>query len=180
MVRLASALCIGIAGFLVALPASAEYVRDGLRINLRSQPGNQYRIMKTLTSGDQVSKLAEAEEWIQVRVDDGERLIGWVPKGYLSSEVPASVLLPRMRTQLSSARERIKQLESTLETQAESTLELETLRDENVALSTENMRLSGAERWRSLGMGALIAFVGVLVGVVWPRGGGRSARRIKL
>jgi SH3 domain protein len=174
------AVALALAAVGTALPASAEYVRDGLRINLRTQPGNQYRIVRTLTSGERVSKLGENEEWVHVRIENGERSVGWVPKQYVVDALPASVALPRMRAQLDKARARIKALEQTLESQADSTLELETLRDEAVTLRTENMQLSGAARWRSLGMGALIAFVGVLVGVVWPRGGARGARRIKL
>jgi SH3 domain protein len=174
-------LCAGIVAFVgPALSASAEYVRDGIRINLRTQPGNEYRIIDTLASGDRVSKLSEVEDWIRVRVDGGEQLVGWVPKGYLTRDVPASLRLPQIQTKFASARKRIEALEQKLEAQAEAVLELETLRTETATLRTENLQLSGAERWRSLGMGALIAFVGVLVGIVWPRGGTRGARRIKL
>ncbi len=174
-------ICVGIGALLSpALPASAAYVRDGIRINLRSQAGSQYRIIHTLASGDRVSKLSEVDDWIQVRVDNGERLVGWVPKGYLTQEVPASLRLPQIQTQFASARSRIEALEQKVDAQAEAVLELEMLRTETATLRTENLQLSGAERWRSLGMGALIAFVGILVGVVWPRGGTRGARRIKL
>ncbi|MBW2280672.1 MAG: TIGR04211 family SH3 domain-containing protein [Deltaproteobacteria bacterium] len=166
----------------LALPAaaSAEYVRDGLRINLRSQPGQQYRIVKTLASGDQVARLAEVENWIQVRVDNGERTTGWVPKGYLTATPPASVSLPRVKTRLDHAQSRVTELEAALGEQATTITEIETLRSENTLLKTENMQLSGSERWRSLGMGAVIALGGILVGVLWPRGGARNARRIKL
>lgn len=174
-------LCVGIGTLMgPASPASAEYVRDGIRINLRTQPGNQYRIIGTLASGDRVAKLSEVDDWIQVRVNNGDRRVGWVPKGYLTQEVPASLRLPQIQTQFASARERIQTLEQKVEAQAEAVLELEMLRTETTTLRTENLQLSGAERWRSLGMGALIAFVGILVGVVWPRGGTRGARRIKL
>ena len=166
----------------LALPAAAhaEYVRDGLRINLRSRPGRQYRILETLSSGDKVSKLAEVDEWIQVRVDNGERITGWVPRGYLTEALPASVSLPRVQTRLDRAQSRITELEAKLGEQTAVVEEVETLRNQNAVLKTENLRLSGSERWRSLGMGALIALGGLLVGVLWPRGSSRSTRRIKL
>ncbi len=160
--------------------ADAEYIRDGIRINLRARPGQKYRIVKTLASGDRVTKLSEVDEWIQVRVDNGEQTVGWVPKGYLTAQVPASLALPRIQSQLASERQRNEALEAKLGAQAEAVLELDTLRARNTTLETLNMQLSGAERWRSLGMGALIALGGLIVGVFWPRGGGRGSRRIKL
>jgi len=166
----------------LALPAAAhaDYVRDGLRINLRSQPGQRYRIVRTLASGDKVAKLAEVEDWIQVRLNDDERTTGWVPKGYLSKTAPASVSLPRVQIRLDQAQSRVTDLEAKLGAQTAEIEELGALRSENAVLKTENLRLSASERWRSLGMGALIALGGLLVGVLWPRGSSRSAHRIKL
>ncbi len=166
----------------LALPAAAhaEYVRDGLRINLRSKPGRHYPILETLSSGDKVSRLAEVDDWIQVRMANGERTTGWVPRGYLTDSLPASVSLPGVQARLDEARSRITRLEATVGEQTAAIEELATLRGENAELKTENLRLSGSEHWRTLGMGALIALGGLLAGVLWPRGSSRSTRRIKL
>ena len=80
--------------FALAIPglARGDYVRDELRINMRTGPGTQYRILKALASGDKVSRLDSSGDWIQVRTPEG--LEGWVPGGYLSPEPPASLALP--------------------------------------------------------------------------------------
>ena len=176
-----AALCL-LCGICTLAPgtANADYVRDGLLINLRTKPGQQYKIVKTLASGDQVSRLDEVDKWIQVRVDNGERTVGWVPKGYLTASIPASISLPQTQAQLSTARERIKTLEAELAPRFEAARELDALRAENLTLKPENLQLSGAERWRSLGIGALIALGGLVIGVLWPRGSSRAARRLKL
>jgi len=162
------------------LAHASEYVRDGIRINLRSRPGTQYRIVRTLESGDRVKRISENTEWIEVRVETGERQVGWVPKGYLTKDVPPSLRLPRIEAALSKAQARVDELEGTLAEQSAAITELETLRADNATLSTDNMQLAGAQRWKSLGMGAFIALCGLVAGALWPRGGNRGTRRIKL
>ncbi len=170
-----------IAGFLLALvpsvPASADYVRDELHINMRTGPGNQYRILRVLVSGEQVSRLGENDGWVNVRSADGQE--GWVPDGYVIPNAPASVALPRVEAKLTQTQAKIEELQAKLATQIEAITELDDLRARNEQLETENMQLVGSAFWKTLGMGALIALGGLIVGAMWPRGGGRS-KRIKL
>ena len=158
--------------------AQEHYVRDEIRINMRTGPGNQFRILKVLGSGDAVHKLAENDSWVNVRTPDGDE--GWVPVGYVTPKVPASVNLPRVEAKLAQAQARVGALEATLGGQADAITELETLRARNLELEEDNDALVGSARWRSMGIGALIAFGGLLVGAMWPRGGAAGRRRIKL
>jgi SH3 domain protein len=157
--------------------ARADYVRDEIRINMRTGPGLQYRILKALASGDKVSRLGESGDWVHVQTPEG--LEGWVPSGYLSREPPASLALPLARSKLSRAESTIGELEQQLGAQAEAITELETLRAQVEQLSTENLRLSVSTRWKDYLAGAALLAVGVLVGLAIPRGGARS-RKIKL
>lgn len=161
-----------------AASAQTQYVRDEIRVNMRTGPGNQFRILKVLVSGDAVTKLAENDNWVNVRTPDGEE--GWVPIGYVLSKVPSSVTLPRVEAKLAQAQSRVEELETQMGGQSEAIAELETLRARNLELETANDQLVGSARWRSMGIGALIAFAGLIVGVMWPRGGTGSRRRIKL
>jgi SH3 domain protein len=165
--------------FALAIPglARGDYVRDELRINMRTGPGLQYRILKALASGDKVSRLDASGDWVQVRTPEG--LEGWVPGGYLSPEPPASLALPVARSKLSRAESTIGELEQRLAAQAESITELETLRGQVEELGTENLRLSVSTRWKDYLAGAGLVAVGVLIGLAIPRGGARS-RKIKL
>ena len=153
-------------------------MRDTIRVNMRTGPGNQFRILKVLGSGDPVSKLAENDSWVNVRTPEGEE--GWVPIGYVTPRVPASVSLPRVEAKFAQSQARVEELESKLGGQVDAITELETLRARNLTLEEENDALVGSARWRSMGIGALIAFGGLLVGAMWPRGGAAGRRRIKL
>lgn len=155
----------------------ADYIRDEIRINMRTGPGQEFRILRVLKSGDAVTAIARDHDWVNVRTPDGEE--GWVPEGYITQELPPSVALPRAESRLGQSRSRIEDLESRLAEHDEAVEELEALRAENAQLKSENVDLVDATRWKSMGMGALIALGGLAVGAMWPRGGSRG-RRIKL
>ena len=163
--------------FLPGPDASADWVRDEIRINLRAGPGNQYKILKVLASGERVTKLAEVENWIQVRTADQD---GWVPAGYLTDETPAAVLLPEVQEKLESATQRVASLDAQLSRQTEAIEELESLRSQNEILTAENTRLRWSSAWKNLAVGGAIVLAGIVIGLVIPRGGSGSRTRLKL
>jgi SH3 domain protein len=160
------------------VPAQGEYVRDELRINMRSGPGLQYRIVKVLSSGERVARLGEKDDWIQIRGPEGTE--GWVPAGYLSPEAPASVALPRVQSRLRDAQTRVQELEGKLAAQSEEVLELETLRSQVKELNSENIRLSGSTRWKELATGGVIVLLGMLIGALLAKTPRTRSRRLKL
>src|SRR5258706_295228 len=83
------------AATLAAASASAEtaWVKDELRLNLRSGPGNEYRIKGFIKTGDSVSVLSHREGWVQVR-SSSELGDGWIEDGFLSPEPPAKYPTP--------------------------------------------------------------------------------------
>src|SRR3989442_6283213 len=106
---------------LAALAAGAEtaWVKDELRLNLRSGPGSEYRIKGYIKTGDSVTVLSRREGWVQVRTPSSELGDGWIEDGFLGAEPPAAMRLDRMKTETAEARgqfgsltERVKQLES--------------------------------------------------------------------
>ena len=64
-----------------ALASGSYYVADQLVITLRSGQGDQYRIIKTLRSGEKVEMLEDAGEHARVRAADGTE--AWARKQYL-------------------------------------------------------------------------------------------------
>jgi len=158
--------------------ARAEWVRDEVRINLRAGPGNQYKILKVLASGDRADKIGSVENWTQVRAGDG--MEGWVPAGYLTEETPATVLLPEVEAKLNAATEKVSSLDAQLSRQTEAIEELESLRSENELLTAENTKLRWASTWKNLAVGGAIVLVGIIIGLVIPRGGAASRTRLKL
>jgi SH3 domain protein len=160
-----------------ATGALAEYVKDEVRINMRTGPGVQFRITRVLKSGDRVQVLSRQEDWTQVALNGQE---GWIPAGFLSREAPASVALPALEAKLAEAQGTIGQLEARLAEQADAIGEIESLRRRNAELESSNAELAAASRWRMLIAGAAIVLVGMLVGAVGPRLAGGRQRRIKL
>lgn len=75
-------------GLLMIAPAIAEkrYVTDQLWLQMRSGPGNEFRILKALKSGTHLELLEEDEEskYSKVRTDKG--LEGWVLTRFLLTD----------------------------------------------------------------------------------------------
>lgn len=77
-----------ILSLLVLYPAVAEkrYISDELWINLRSGPGNEYRILKTLKSGTHLQYVEDDGEDKFTKVITDKGLEGWVPTRFLQDE----------------------------------------------------------------------------------------------
>ncbi len=169
----------------IAAAASAEtsWVKDELRLNLRSGPSNEYRIKGFIKTGDSVTVLARREGWVQVRTSDlGD---GWVEDGFLATEPPAALRLARteaetaqFRGQYGSLSERVKQLEA----ENGKLTEAETAQKEELeSLTRENLELRAGARWPEWITGASVLAVGMLMGAILQSANGRRSRpRIRL
>jgi SH3 domain protein len=71
--------------------AAPRYVSDQLNITLRKGPGNQYQILKTLSSGTRLELVEDQGEHLLVRTEDG--LEGWVRNQYMLEEPTAALKL---------------------------------------------------------------------------------------
>jgi SH3 domain protein len=160
-----------------ATPALAEYVKDEVRINMRTGPGLQFRITHVLKSGDRVRIVSRRDDWTQVAAGGEE---GWIPAGYLTVKEPAAVAVPALEAKLVEAQEQISTLEARLAEQAEAIGEIESLRTRNAELESSNAELAAGSRWRVLLAGAAIVLIGMLVGALGPRLAAGRQRRIKL
>jgi SH3 domain protein len=160
----------------LASPAAATqvFVRDEVRINLRAGPGEQFRIIRVLKSGDELTQIGTTDDWVQVKGRDGRE--GYVPSAYVTEETPAKRLLPELRSKYDEAQKEIATLRVELGAQTQQVAEVQSLRQRNRVLETENAQLSGATSARQLAMGALIIAAGVLIGIFWPRGNGARTR----
>ena len=79
-------LAVLLAGPMWTATATAEnaWVRGGIRLNLRTEPGTKFRILGVITTGEGVEVLERIEDWTRIRLPDGKE--GWIPDGYLQSE----------------------------------------------------------------------------------------------
>ena len=178
-----AAVCFVIA-MLALFPSSSRaetgWVKDELRLNLRTGPGTQFRIIGVIQSGDRMEILDRTDGWTQVQPQGEEA--GWIPVGYLQPTVPARIQLVETEAQLASLQEQLEQV----------TTEAGRLQDNNRALderdaergaameklTRENHAYRAAADWGGYITGAAILGTGMIVG--WAlkasSGRGRSSR----
>ena len=166
-----------IALLLLAATATAQptrYVTDSLKLDARSGPGLDNRIVRMVESGTPIEVLDEREGWSQVRLPGGEE--AWILSRFLMDDPAARDRLSRSEAALADARrqaeeaaaqmqavvaenERLREAGSELEREVESLAgELSDLqrtagaavamRDENRALKARSAELE--ERYRIL------------------------------
>jgi SH3 domain protein len=74
--------------------AETMYVKDLLRLPLRTGQGSEYKIIAVIESGLQVEVLQVQEEWTQVRLPSEKE--GWVQSRYLTHEPTAQLKLAQL------------------------------------------------------------------------------------
>lgn len=153
--------------------ARADYIGGDVRVYLRAGPGLEFRILKILGMGTPAQKLSSGGEWVQVRV---EQLEGWIQAGNLQSEEPPNVALPKVREKLAAAEARSTELEQKLTQQTAELAEFATLKERNRVLEDDASRANATARWKTLAAGAAITLVGILIGLLAPRGSGQRSR----
>ncbi|HKC50191.1 MAG TPA: TIGR04211 family SH3 domain-containing protein, partial [Myxococcota bacterium] len=153
--------------------ARADYISGDVRVYLRAGPGLEFRILKILGMGAPAQKLSGAGEWVQVRVEGVE---GWIPAGDLSNEEPPNVALPKVREKLAAAEARASELDQKLSQQTAQLEELASIKERNRVLEDDASRANATARWKTLATGSAITLVGILVGLLAPRGSGTRSR----
>jgi uncharacterized protein YgiM (DUF1202 family) len=167
-------LAMALAAWLLAPAARADYIGGEVHVYMRAGPGLEFRILKILPEGAVAQRLGGAEgEWVRVRVTDQE---GWIPTANVSAEEPPNVALPRVREKLTSAEGKMGELEQKLTQQTAQLEELSALKERNRVLEDDASRASATARWKTLAAGSAITLVGILIGLLAPRGSGTRSR----
>jgi len=171
---------------LCAPAASAEsaWVRGEIRLNVRTGPGTQFRIVGTAKTGDGVEILSSDGDWEKIRLSE-ENISGWIPEGYLEAEPPPSLQLERTKAQA-------ERLSSDLGTLQSETSELrrthEIISTQNAEqeamikkLTVDNLELRAGARYPEWITGASIFAAGMALGAMLHRSSGRrTPTRIRL
>ena len=163
--------------------AERAWVKDELRLNIRTGPGVKYRILGVLGTGDSVEVLSRAEGWTQVRAAGG--MDGWIPEGYLQAETPAGIRLKRHEAETAELRTRFEKLSAEVVDLRERNQQLSERESKQRAeidqLTRENLELSAGARGPEWITGASILFVGAILGVIVHRSASRRpSPRIRL
>ncbi|MBN0986083.1 TIGR04211 family SH3 domain-containing protein [Amphritea pacifica] len=168
--------------FAMALTTSshaANYISDDVYTFYHGGPGTEYRITGRIRSGTPVTVLSRNEktDFIQIKTPSGK--VGWMPADKISSGTSLADRFPKLQEQL-------KQNEADLAAQAE---EIAALKQQNQTLAGQNagnagkvsaleeeivslnrtingMDESNLMRWFTYG--GLVAFGGLLLGLMIP------------
>jgi SH3 domain protein len=182
-----AAFCLlALAALLLAeRPAAAQevWVTDEVQLNLRTGPGNEFRITASLKTGDSMTVVQRGEGWTLVRLPDGRE--GWLPAGFLADEPPALVRVGRMEQEAGELQGTVEGLRQELETLRAERSKLEASetaeRGRAQELETENLELKAGARWPEWITGAALLASGMLVGSLVQTWASRRPRhRIKL
>ena len=163
--------------------AEVGWVKDEVRLNLRTGPGVQYRIKGSIVTGNSVEVLLHGDGWTQVR--DAEIGEGWIPEGFLQGEPPAGVRLARSEAETTELRTRLDSISTRateLETQNAKLGEQDVDQKQAIEqLTRENLELRAGARWPEWITGAGILGAGMLMGAILHAVSGRRQRpRIRL
>ena len=112
--------------------AETQYVSDDLVITLRTGQGNQYEIIKTLSSGAKLEILEQTDTgYTKVKTEAG--IEGWVRTQYLTKEPIAAIKLEKAEAKIGKLNDKVTSLQE----------ELKTLRKDKTQLDTEYDKLRG-------------------------------------
>ena len=172
---------LGLLALLVTAPVLAEpaWVSGEVRLNLRSGPGNQFRILGVLTTGDALQVLERNEKWTKIRTAEGEA--GWIPGGYLNAQPPPTIRLEELEAEAASLRNVLESAESETSGLRRRSEELSAndaeQKSEIERLTKENYRLHAGERWAEWITGALVLSTGMALGALLSRISSRRGRQ---
>ncbi len=116
-----------------------QYVTDSLRLETRTGPSTEHRIVSMLDSGTRLQVLEENEGWSRVVLPSGEE--AWMLSRYLMPELPSKIGLERATADLKKVREENAKLTQELarwrSMSEEVTRSRDTLSSSNESLSQE-------------------------------------------
>jgi uncharacterized protein YgiM (DUF1202 family) len=164
--RIPSGLALGLLCLAAAPGAAAPaWVKGEVRLNVRTGPSNEYRILGEIHTGDRVEVLELGSDWTRIRTGDRE---GWVPEGYLQDQPTAGVLLADAQTKASELASRVASLEEQTAKLGEENRSLAergtSQQSELERLVRENLELKAGARWPERIAGAAILATGMLIG----------------
>ena len=89
---------LGLVALLFLLPTSGQaadkgWVRGEIRLNIRTGPGTEFKIVGVAKTGDGLDVLQREEGWTRIRIvgPDARTREGWIPEGYLNPTPPPLV-----------------------------------------------------------------------------------------
>ena len=97
-------------GFVVSAHADTQYVSDMLVLIIRDNPDNDANILGYLKTADPVEVLETGNHFMRIRTKEG--LEGWVQKNFISAGKPKSIIIKKMKNEISQLKAKIEEFEN--------------------------------------------------------------------
>jgi SH3 domain protein len=181
--RCAAAVAAAALALAGAASAQTAWVKSESRLNVRSGPGPDHRIIEMVKDDDPLTVVRRQDDWTRVKTAAGND--GWVPTSFITGDAPPGVRLGQLETEAQKLRERVAALESENAKLSSGHAELVSSTSERAEecerLRLENKDLQAGQRWPYMMTGAGILASGLLAGAFFGRAGARrSSRRLRL
>ncbi|KLN97707.1 TIGR04211 family SH3 domain-containing protein [Moellerella wisconsensis] len=102
---------VGIGLSMTSQAAEKRYISDELSTYVHTGPGNQYRIVGTLNSGDEVELVATDKDFAQVKDSRGRTV--WLPSDQLSSQPSLKTRIPALEAENQQLRTKLQNIDDT-------------------------------------------------------------------
>ncbi|PWW12957.1 TIGR04211 family SH3 domain-containing protein [Mangrovibacter plantisponsor] len=186
-------ICLSLFALSVSATAVADetrYVSDDLTTWLRSGPGDNYRLVGTLSAGEAVTLLQTNENTNYGQVRDKDGRTAWIPLKELNTDPSMRTRVPALESQVKTLTDKLNNIDATWNQRtadmqkkvAESDGIINGLKSENQKLKNElvvaqkkvnmaNLQLDDKQRtiimqWFMYGGG--VAGIGLLLGLILP------------
>ncbi|MEN3752577.1 TIGR04211 family SH3 domain-containing protein [Mangrovibacter yixingensis] len=186
-------ICLSLFALSVSATAVADetrYVSDDLTTWLRSGPGDNYRLVGTLSAGEAVTLLQTNENTHYGEIRDKDGRTAWIPLKELNTDPSMRTRVPALETQVKTLTDKLNNIDATWNQRtadmqkkvAESDGIINGLKSENQKLKNElivaqkkvnmaNLQLDDKQRtiimqWFMYGGG--VAGIGLLLGLILP------------
>jgi SH3 domain protein len=141
-----------VSSFFVPLASNAEtrYISGVIVVNIRNTNEEQYKVVDSVETGDQVDVLEEKGRFAKVKTKHD--IEGWVPKQYLRKDAPAVETIVKLKEELADLKKKNDELEAgkasagsdtVLNDQQKETYDqtIDSLKSENKRLVEDNQKL---------------------------------------
>lgn len=155
--------------------ASEAYVSDSFKITMRTERNNESKIIAMLSSGDPIEILDTQKDWSRIRFQnpEGEAKEGWVLTRFIMEREPWEGRARALEDENASLKGDLATLEQKCSklSQGEQNLKEQHQAAEAAVkkLTIENETLKASQKVKWFVVGALVLFVGWMMGLITGR-----------
>jgi SH3 domain protein len=157
--------------------AQEVYVKDSLRVGVRTEPGNEATPFSVVTTGMKLEVIDRSGDYVKIKTSSGVE--GWIKGTYVSEEVPAVIKFEELEKKYKELESKVakqdKRAQATVLNNKELNAEIEQLKQANAELrvqledATQTAISSGLSYLWKILLVVIVGIAGFALGVGWYR-----------